>query len=96
MRAVLIASTILLAGCGSLASGQAEHVHASRIQEALSAYETARRGGSALDMCVKAKLTAIAYEDAGQGANHQAWKAREQEDCRAAYAAMVPAEMVAE
>ncbi|WP_309644114.1 hypothetical protein [Phenylobacterium sp.] len=96
MRAAMFASTVLLAGCGSLASGQAERAHASRIQEALSAYETARRGGSALDMCVKAKLAAIAYGDAGQSANHQAWKAREQEDCRAAYAAMVPAGLAAE
>ncbi|MDP3853791.1 hypothetical protein [Phenylobacterium sp.] len=92
MRALLLTPVaVLAAGCGSLSEGQAERAHASRIQEAVSAYETARRGGDILDMCVKAKLTAIAYEDAKQSANHLAWKARESEDCRAAYAAMAPA-----
>jgi len=88
MRPLLAAPMVLLAGCGSVSAGQAERVHASRIHEAVSAYETARLGGNVLDMCVKAKLAAIAYEDARQVANHEAWKAREQADCRAAYAAM--------
>lgn len=92
MRALLLAPVMVLAAaCGSLSEGRAERVHASRIQETVSAYEAARRGGDILNMCVKAKLTAIAYEDAQQSANHLAWKARESEDCRAAYAAMAQA-----
>jgi hypothetical protein len=57
-----------------------------KIKDAVTAYEAAR-GGTALDRCVKAKLVAIAYEDAKDVTNASAWRAREREDCQAAIAA---------
>jgi uncharacterized protein YgiB involved in biofilm formation len=57
-----------------------------KIKDAVTAYEAAR-GGTALDRCVKAKLVAIAYEDAKDATNASAWRAREREDCQAAIAA---------
>jgi hypothetical protein len=88
MRRLAILASLLIAGCGSISSGQAQKVHGARIDQTLSDYEIARGRGDILDMCVKAKLVAIAYEDAGQGPNAEAWRAREAEACRLAYEAM--------
>ena len=76
----------LCAGCAPALRAQVRAVDNLRIQNAVTAYEAAR-GGPALDRCVKAKLVAIAYEDAKDPTNASAWRAREREDCQAALAA---------
>lgn len=88
MRAAAVLAALLLAGCGSISAGQAQKAHGAHIDQTLSDYEVARGRGDILDMCVKAKLVAIAYQDAGQGINAEAWRARETEACRLAYEAM--------
>lgn len=88
MRRLAILAVLLVGGCGSISAGQAQKVHGARIDQSLSNYEIARGRGDILDMCVKAKLVAIAYEDAAQGPNADAWRARESEACRLAYEAM--------
>lgn len=88
MRRLEILAALLLAGCGSIPAGQAQKVHAAQVDRALSDYEIARGRGDILGMCLKAKLVAVAYEDAGQGPNADAWRARESEACRLAYDAM--------
>jgi len=80
----LLALAALLPGCAPALKAQATMVHNLKIQEALSDYQNA---GAPLDHCVKAKLVAIAYEDAHEDLNAKAWRAREREDCRAAVAA---------
>jgi hypothetical protein len=89
MRAVLPALLVLpLAACGQVAGSQAQMVQHMQVQKAMGDYETARRSGNALDMCVKAKLVAIAYEDARDPADASAWRSRETEDCRLAMSGM--------
>jgi hypothetical protein len=89
MRAALLAIVVLpLAACGPVAGSQAQMVQHLQIQKAMGDYETARRGGNALDMCVKAKLVAIAYEDAKDTADASVWRSRETEDCRLAMSGM--------
>ncbi|WP_372784892.1 hypothetical protein [Phenylobacterium sp.] len=79
---------LLCAGCGQVADAQAKLVENLRIKTAISDYEQAVRSGPPLDRCVKAKMVAIAYSDAKDVADGQAWAAREREDCQAAAAAL--------
>nr|MEA2798177.1 hypothetical protein [Phenylobacterium sp.] len=89
MRAAAILGVgLLCAGCGQVADAQAKLVDNLRIKESISAYEQAVRTGAPLDRCVKAKMVAIAYSDAKDAADAQAWAAREREDCQAAAAAL--------
>jgi hypothetical protein len=83
-----IAFALALAGCGQIAEGQARQVSDLQVREATRGYEAARNRGDPLDMCVKAKLVAIAYADAGDAANGSAWKAREAQDCKSAMEAL--------
>lgn len=80
-------AAMALAGCGRMAEGQLQRLDDYRVSQAVSAYETARTRGALIDMCVKAKLAAIAYGEARDVSNRRAWEAREKEDCRAALAA---------
>jgi hypothetical protein len=84
----IIALALFCAGCSRIAEGQAKRVGGLQVREATEGYEAARNRGEPLDMCVKAKLVAIAYADARDLPNSSAWKAREAEDCRAAMAAL--------
>jgi hypothetical protein len=86
--AAVIALVLLCTGCGQIAEGQAGRIGDLQVREATQGYEAARNRGDPLDMCVKAKLVAIAYADAADQANSSAWKAREAEDCRSAMAAL--------
>jgi hypothetical protein len=79
---------LLCTGCGQVADAQAKLVENLRIRNAVGDYEQAVRSGGLLDRCVKAKTVAIAYSDAKDLADSQAWAAREREDCRAAAAAL--------
>jgi hypothetical protein len=79
-----IAFAFACAGCGQVVEGQAKQVSDLQVREATRSYEAARNHGDPLDMCVKAKLVAIAYGDAKDATNASAWKAREAQDCKAA------------
>ncbi len=59
-----------------------------QVKEAVKAYEAAERNGDPLDLCVRAKGVAVAYEDAREAANAAVWRAREREACRLAMATM--------
>jgi hypothetical protein len=85
-RTVVILAILSLGGCTQALNAQVRMVDNLKIKDAVTAYE-AVRGGAALDRCVKAKLVAIAYEDAKDATNASAWRAREREDCQAAIAA---------
>ena len=85
---VILALAVLCAGCNRIAEGQAKRISGLQVREATQAYDMARNRGDPLDMCVKAKLVAIAYADAGDQGAASAWTAREAEDCRAAMDAL--------
>lgn len=87
MRSAILIAAFALSGCSSALKAQVDSVNTLRIKDAVSDYERAR-SGPALDRCVKAKLVAIAYEDAKDAGNALAWRAREREDCDAALADM--------
>lgn len=87
LRALAIVATLGLAGCAQVMEGQTRSLNTLRVQDALSGYERARRNVDPMDMCVKAKMVAIAYADARDAANSEAWRAREREDCAAVMAA---------
>jgi hypothetical protein len=76
---------LLCAGCGQVADAQAKLIDSLRIKDAVAGYEKAARP---LDRCVKAKTVVIAYSDARDGPETQAWSAREREDCQAALTAL--------
>ena len=76
---------LLCAGCGQVADAQAKLIDSVRIRDAVGAYEKAMEP---VDRCVKAKSVVIAYTDAHDAAETDAWSAREREDCRAAVAAL--------
>ena len=86
--ASIVALGLLCAGCAQALDAQEQSVHSLKVRDAVNAYEQARAGGAPLDRCVKAKLVAIAYDDARDPASASAWRAREREDCEAAMAAM--------
>jgi outer membrane murein-binding lipoprotein Lpp len=83
----IVIAALVLTGCAQVSGGYAQKAHQTKVQAALSDYERARQRGDGLDMCVKAKMVAIAYGDARDGLNASAWYARERDDCRAALAA---------
>lgn len=87
MRTLLIATMLLLGGCADALDAQAQSAHALKVRDAMNNYEKAS-AGAPLDRCVKAKLVALAYEDARDLASASAWHAREKADCQAAMAAM--------
>src|SRR4051794_7447430 len=82
----ILALAVLCTGCTQALNTQVRLVDNLKVKDAVAAYEAAR-GGTPLDRCVKAKLVAIAYEDAKDATNGSAWRAREREDCQAAIAA---------
>ncbi len=88
--AAILGFALLCAGCGQVADAQSRLLETLRIKNAISDYEQAATSGAPLDRCVKAKLVAVAYSDARDAADSQAWTAREREDCRAAKAALSP------
>ncbi len=81
---------LLLGACGT-GERYEQMLVENRIDEAVSAYESARLKGDPLDLCVKARLAAIAYDDAGRPGERDAWKAREAADCQAAQARLAGA-----
>ena len=83
MRTLLIAAMLLLGGCADALDAQAQSAHALKVRDAMNNYEKAS-AGAPLDRCVKAKLVALAYEDARDLASASAWHARETADCQAA------------
>jgi hypothetical protein len=86
--AVATAVLLLLGGCAPAMKAQMHMVDNLKIQDASRNYEAAERGGDPLDMCVKAKLVAAAYDEAREQLNARAWRAREHEACELAVAAL--------
>jgi hypothetical protein len=66
MRHLLILAGLLAAGCGKIAQGEIQKYQALHAQDLVAQYEHARTSGDTLDMCVKSKLVAIAYGEAGR------------------------------
>ena len=87
-RAAVIVAMLALTSCAPAVKAQARMVDNLRIQDATRAHDTAQRKGDALDICVKARLVAAAYEDARETGNAQAWRSREREACDLAAAAL--------
>ena len=83
----ILTLAIVCTGCAPAMQAQIDRVNSLRVKDAVTAYEAAR-SGAPLDRCVKAKLVAIAYEDAKDPGNASAWRAREREDCEAAVMAL--------
>lgn len=83
MRTLLMAAMLLLCGCADALDAQSRSAHALKVRDAMNNYEKAS-AGAPLDRCVKAKLVALAYEDARDLASTSAWHARETADCQAA------------
>ena len=88
MRPLVLLGVLFLSSCRPAAEAQGRLVSDLQVKEATRAYERAQRGGDPLDLCVKAKGVAVAYEDARETANAAAWRAREKEACRLAMQAM--------
>lgn len=86
MRILAITAVLLLSGCANALDAQVQSVHALKVREAMNDYEKVA-AGAPLDRCVKAKLVALAYEDAKDKVSASAWHAREKADCQAAMAA---------
>jgi hypothetical protein len=80
-----LALALLTPACTPVLKAEAQRMHNLKIQDAVADYQNAP---TPLDRCVKAKLVAVAYEDAGETANGRAWRSREREDCETAVAAM--------
>lgn len=88
MRILAVAlSTLALTGCANALDAQVQSVHGLKVRDAMNAYEKAQ-AAQPLDRCVKAKMVALAYEDAKDPASASAWHAREKADCDAAMAAL--------
>ena len=75
---------LALCACAPVMQAQVRKVDNLRIQDALQKFEAAQRSGDPLDMCVKAKLVAGMYADAGETISAEAWQAREREACQLA------------
>lgn len=84
----LLTLLVLLGACAQVSESRAARAHDLVVRDALANYEKASRAGDPLDMCVKARLVAVAYEDAEAPASAQAWRAREREACRLAMDAL--------
>jgi hypothetical protein len=76
---------LLCSGCGQVADAQTSLMSTLRVKAAIGDYG---KSTGTLDRCVKARLVAAAYSDARDVPETQAWRAREQVDCREAAAAM--------
>ncbi len=88
MRSLAITALgLALGGCANALDVQVQSIHALKVRDAMNDYERAA-AGAPLDRCVKAKLVALAYEDAGDPTSAAAWHAREKVDCKAAMMAM--------
>lgn len=83
--AAILGVGLLCAGCGQVADAETKLIDAVRIHDAIGGYEKAARP---LDRCLKVKAVVIAYSDARDEPEAQAWTAREHEDCQAARVAM--------
>ena len=81
MRLSILVMAVLLAGCG-LREGRQAKFDSHRISQTVAEYEAAT---NPLGRCVAAKMTALAYDDAGAASDAEAWRAREKLDCQAAY-----------
>jgi hypothetical protein len=79
---------LALGGCAQVIESQGDRFADLAVNDALAKYEAASRSGDPLDMCVKAKQVAGAYEDAHAPASAQAWRAREKEACQLAMDAL--------
>lgn len=53
-------------------------------QDAIKQYEIAKRGGSAIDVCVQAGIVSASFLQAKDESNYQQWKEQEERDCRRA------------
>ena len=84
MRWICIPAALLLSGCAQIAESQGARVADLKVRDAVTDYETASRKGDPLDMCVKARLVAGAYEDARETTSAEAWTARAKEACQLA------------
>lgn len=82
---VVCVAALAMPGCARVAQGQQQLAQQAQIKDAVSAYERARTGGDALQICVDAGMVANAYADARDLPNQQAWAARRREDCGRAY-----------
>ncbi|HEY5373747.1 MAG TPA: hypothetical protein VIK01_08665 [Polyangiaceae bacterium] len=74
---------------GSSRVGVAPDFSMDRIKQkvatdAVNQYNMAKRGGSAVDVCVHAGFVAAAYLQANDETNYQAWKQTQKTDCQAA------------
>lgn len=85
MRALVISVSLLVSGCGRIAQREIQKYQALHAQDLIAQYEQARKTSDQLDMCVKSKLVAIAYDEAGASGEAHAWRARESSDCQLAY-----------
>jgi hypothetical protein len=88
MRTLAIMALCLgLGGCANALDAQVQSIHGLKVRDAMNDYEKAS-SGAPLDRCVKAKLVALAYEDARDPTSAAAWHAREKVDCEATMIAM--------
>lgn len=87
MRTFMLTAALLLAGCASPLDAHVQRIHGLKVQQAMDAYEQTPPTAQ-VDRCVKAKLVALAYEDASDRTSASAWHARERADCQAAMASM--------
>lgn len=85
MRVLALATALLLSGCANPLDAQVRSIHDLKVRDAKNDYEKA---AAPLDRCVKAKLVALAYEDAKDAASTSVWHARETADCEAAMIAL--------
>ena len=81
MKIAVILAFLALGGCAQVSQSRADKMQDLAVRDALAKYEQASRAGDPLDMCVKAKLVAGAYAEAGSPASAGAWRAREREAC---------------
>ena len=88
MKLAIVLASLSLCACAPIVEGQVAKVNNLRVQDAIRAYEAASRSGDPLDMCVKAKLVAAAYDEGRETVSAEAWRAREREACQLAIKAM--------
>lgn len=88
MKPAIVLACVSLGACAPIAESQVAKVNNFRVQDAIGNYEAASRSGDPLDMCVKAKLVAAAYDEAREAVSAEAWRAREREACQLAVKAM--------
>lgn len=97
MRAitVVLASVSLLClsglGCDEIRKMQDKaiekemnHLGAQVAEDQVRAYNLAKKGGDAVELCVQAGLVAECYKQAEDESNYLKWKDVERQDCRRA------------